>query len=146
MAPPGPRAVVYEAPAGRTSQGKRDANGWYCGPAFDHYRNIRYYIPETKAYQTSASYHLFPQHCQLPMLSDQQHNKGVAKEWIESVQWLKNKPKKAVIKDLKKTIDAIINSGTSSSSEGEKAATEGVGPPATAITTSTNPTNPYVLT
>ena len=63
-----------------------------------------FYNPETKAYQTSASYDLFPQHCQLPTLSDQQHNKEVAKEWIESVQRLKNKPKKAAIKDLKKQL------------------------------------------
>ena len=102
MTPPGTRAVVYEAPARRTSWGTRGVDGWYCGPAFDHYRNMRFYNPETKAYQTSASYDLFPQHCQLPTLSDQQHNKEVAKEWIESVQRLKNKPKKAAIKDLKK--------------------------------------------
>ena len=102
MAPPRTRAVVYEAPAGRTSWGTRGVDGWYCGPVFDHYRNMRFYIPETKAYRTSASYDLFPQHCQLPTLSDQQHNKNLAKEWIENVQRLKNKPKKAVIKDLKK--------------------------------------------
>ena len=122
-----------------------DKSGWYCGPVFDHYRNMRFYIPETKAYRTSASYDLFPQHCQLPALSDQQHNKEVAKEWIENVQRLKNKPKKAAIKDLKIAIDAIINGGALPASEGEKAATEGVRAPAKAVTTSTNPTNPRVL-
>ena len=61
-----------------------------------------FYIPETKVYRTSAFYDLFPQHCQLLTLSDQQHTKEVAKEWIESIQRLKNKPKKAAIKDLKK--------------------------------------------
>ena len=69
----------------------------------------------------------------------------MAKEWIESVQRLKNKPKKTAVKDLKKTIDAIINGDTLPISEGEKAATEGLGPPATTVTTSTNPTNPRVL-
>ena len=69
----------------------------------------------------------------------------MAKEWIESVQRLKNKPKKAAIKDLKKAIDKIINGGVLPTSEGEKVATEGVGAPATAATTSTNPTNPRVL-
>ena len=40
MAPPGTRAVEYEAPAGRLSRGTRGVDGWYCGPAFDHDRNI----------------------------------------------------------------------------------------------------------
>ena len=102
MAPPGAGAVVYEAPAGNTSWGTRGVDGWYFGPAFDNYRNMRFCIPETKAYQTSASYDLFQQYCQLPTLSDQQHNMEVAKEWIESIQRLKNKPKKTAIKDLKK--------------------------------------------
>ena len=30
MAPPGTRAVVYEAPAGRLSWGTRGVDGWYC--------------------------------------------------------------------------------------------------------------------
>ena len=145
MAPPGTRAVVYEALAGRTSWGTRGVDGWYCGPAFDHYSNMRFYIPETKAYRITASYDLFSQYCQLLTLSDQQQNREVAKERIKSVQRLKNRPKKAAIKDLKKTIDAMINGGTLPTSEGEKTATEGVGPPATTVTTSTNPTNPHVL-
>ena len=69
----------------------------------------------------------------------------MAQKCIESIQRLKNKPKKAAIKDLKKAIEAIINGHTLPTSEGEKAATEGVGPLAEPVTTSTNPTNPHVL-
>ena len=123
MAPPGTRAVVYEALAGRTPWGTRGVDGWYCGSAFDRYRNMCFYIPETKAYRITASYDLFSQYCQLLTLSDQQQNREVAKERIKSVQRLKNRPKKAAIKDLKKTIDAIINGDTLPTSEGEKAAT-----------------------
>ena len=52
---------------------------------------------------------------------------------------------KAAIKELKRAIEAIVNGGTVPTSEGEKAATEGVRAPAKAVTTSTNPTNPRVL-
>ena len=117
----------------------------YSGPAFHHYCNMRFYIQETKAYRTSATYDLFPQHFQLLTLSNQKHNNEVAKEWIESVQRLKNKPKKAAIKDLKKAIKAIINGGVLPASEGEEAATEGVRASAPTVSTSTNPTNPRVL-
>ena len=58
---------------------------------------------------------------------------------------MKNKPKKAAIKDLKKAIETIINGGTVPATEGEQAATEGVRPQAEPVTTSTNPTNPHVL-
>ena len=44
MSPPGTRAVVYEAPAGRTAWGTRGVDGWYCEPVFDYYpRLIRTY-------------------------------------------------------------------------------------------------------
>ena len=99
MAPPGTRAVVYEAPVRRLSWGTRGVDGWYCGPAFDHYRNMRFYILETRAYRNSASYMIFS--ATLPIANTDrttQHNKEVAQEWIESIQRLKNKPKKPLSK------------------------------------------------
>ena len=86
MAPPGTRAVVYLPVVGRPSWGPQGIDAWYCGPAMDHYRNMIFFVPETQAYHTSASFDLFPQHCQLPTLSEQQHNETVATEWLESLQ------------------------------------------------------------
>ena len=40
MASLGTRAVVYQPPDNRTSWGPRGVDAWYCGPAFDHYRNL----------------------------------------------------------------------------------------------------------
>ena len=89
MAPPGTRAVVYLTPDNRRSWGPRGIDGWYCGPAMDHYRNLLFYIPETKSYRTSATFDLFPQHCLILILTDKEHNKTVTKEWVESIQCLK---------------------------------------------------------
>lgn len=61
-----------------------------------------FFVPETKSYQTSASYDLFPQHCIILTLTNKEHNKTVTKEWIESIQHLKTKPKKKAIQDIKK--------------------------------------------
>ena len=93
MAPPGTRTVVHEAPEGKLSWGTQGIDGWYCCPVFGHYQNMRFYVPETKAYRTSASYDLFPQHFLLPTLPEQQHNKEVAQECIESTQRLKKQAK-----------------------------------------------------
>ena len=145
LAPPETRTVVYEAPEGRVVSGTRGVDGWYCSPVFDHYQNMHFYVPETKAYRTSALYDLFSQHCQLPSLLKQQHNKEIAQEWIKSIQWSKNKPKKMAIKDLKKAIDVIINRGVLPTSEDVEAASEGGQGQPTPVATSTIPTNPRVL-
>ena len=97
MAPPGTRAVVYKDPTTRTSWGTKGIDGWYCGPALDHYRNCRFYIPETGAYRTSGSYDLFPQHCLLPDLSPVQHAEAVHDELVEAIRNLPNSKRKHIL-------------------------------------------------
>ena len=144
MAPPGTRAVVYEAVGNRLSWGPRGIDAWYCGPCFDHYRNLLFFIPETGAYRKSASYDLYPQHCVLPELNQQQHAEVVQEELVESIQLLKKKPRRDIIKKLRAAMDAV--------EEGRPiAATEGVVTPPTrrtlphVVPTSTNPTNSRIL-
>lgn len=101
MLPPGTRAVMYQALDNRISWGPRGLDAWYCGPVFDHYHNMKFFFPEIKSYHTSALFDLFPQHCLVPTLTDKEHNETVAKEWIESIQHLKNKPKKNNQRNIK---------------------------------------------
>ena len=37
LAPPGCKAVIYEAPESRTSWGSHSTDAWYLGPSLDHY-------------------------------------------------------------------------------------------------------------
>eukprot|EP00804_Cyclotella_cryptica_P025566 CCRYP_002810-RA/>CCRYP_002810-RA protein AED:0.33 eAED:0.33 QI:0/-1/0/1/-1/1/1/0/369 len=85
LAPPGTKAIIYESPTTRTSLGNRGLDAWYCGPAFDHYRNVKFYVPSTKAFRVSGLYDLFPQHCILPTLTPEQHAVEVHKELFESI-------------------------------------------------------------
>eukprot|EP00804_Cyclotella_cryptica_P004885 CCRYP_004953-RA/>CCRYP_004953-RA protein AED:0.21 eAED:0.22 QI:0/0/0/1/0.5/0.33/3/0/1060 len=139
LAPPGTKAVIYESPTTRTSWGTQGLDAWYCGPAFDHYRNMKFYVPSTKAYRVSGSYDLFPQHCILPTFTPVQ----VHRELFESLQTL-DKPTKAL---------DILNTRPE-----QRVATEGdtTEHPANAlpiqrvvehptVTTSTNPTDPKQL-
>ena len=59
MVPPGTNAVICIDLDNRTSWGQRGIDAWYCGPAMDHYRNLKFYCPSTKGYRTSALYDLF---------------------------------------------------------------------------------------
>ena len=80
LAPLGCKAVIYKDGYVRGSWASRGVDGWYLGPSMDHYRCDVYYVPETRAYRVSGSTELFPQHCQLPVLTPHQHLRELTDE------------------------------------------------------------------
>ncbi len=80
LALPGCKAVIYKAPVVRGSWASRGTDAWYLGPSADHHRCNLYYVPETHAYRILGSAKLFPQHCQVPNLSNNAHLKALTKE------------------------------------------------------------------
>ncbi len=80
LAPLGCKAVIYEDGDIRGSWASRGVGGWYLRPSMDHYRCDVYYVPETRAYRVSGSTKLFPQHCQLPVLTPHQHLRELTDE------------------------------------------------------------------
>ena len=78
LAPPGCKAIIYEVPVVRGSWASRGTDAWYLGPSKDHYRCCNlFYVPKTRAYRISGSAELFPQHCQVPNLSRDEHLKAL---------------------------------------------------------------------
>ncbi len=67
-------------------------DGWYLSPSKDHYQDTLYYIPETRAYCISGSTELFPQHCQLPNLTPDQHFCALTEELAEETATANNMP------------------------------------------------------
>eukprot|EP00804_Cyclotella_cryptica_P016363 CCRYP_009915-RA/>CCRYP_009915-RA protein AED:0.19 eAED:0.12 QI:0/0/0/1/0/0/2/0/920 len=152
LAPPGTKAVIYELPTTRRSWGTRGLDAWYCGPAFDHYRNMKFYVPSTKAYRVSGSYDLFPQHCILPTFTPAQHTNEVHRELFESLQTLDKPTKRKFLEKIARALD-ILNTRPEQRVTTEGDTTEH---PANAlpiqrvvehptVTTSTNPTDPKEL-
>ncbi len=82
MAPPGTRAVILNPPNLRTSWGPRTLDAWYCRPAPDHYRCSLFYLPETKSLQILGTFELYPTHCALPTMSENEHTYAVFQELI----------------------------------------------------------------
>eukprot|EP00804_Cyclotella_cryptica_P024014 CCRYP_020050-RA/>CCRYP_020050-RA protein AED:0.24 eAED:0.19 QI:0/0/0/0.8/0.25/0/5/0/1018 len=107
LAPPGTKAIIYESPTTRTSWGNRGLDAWYCGPAFDHYCNMKFYVPSTKAKLVSGSYDLFPQHCILPTFTPEQHASEVHRELFESIQTLTKPAKRKFLKKIAKVLDIL---------------------------------------
>ena len=59
MAPPGTCAVVYEDPKNRQSWAPGELDIWYCDPTFDHYHNMKFFVPNTGGHKMSGSFDLF---------------------------------------------------------------------------------------
>jgi hypothetical protein len=105
----GCKAVVYEDGNTRGSWASRGVDAFYLGPAMDHYRCNHYYIPDTRAYHISGSSKLFPQHCQLPMLTPHQHLQALTDELTEDTERAISKPKgRHLLKLLATRIDDLL--------------------------------------
>jgi hypothetical protein len=102
--------VVYKDGDTRGSWASRGVNAFYLGPAKDHYRCDKYYIPETRAYCVSGSTELFPQHCQLPSMPFHQHLRALTDELTEHTAQANNTPKgRRLLKLLSTRIDGLLH-------------------------------------
>ena len=66
IAPPGIKIQVHEKPEQRTSWGVHCVDGFYLGPALDHYRSWRTYIPQTRSKCVSDTIAWFPARVRMP--------------------------------------------------------------------------------
>jgi len=64
LAPPGTKVIIYESPAQRKSWTAHGIDGWYIGPATEHYQCYRDYVTKTKTERITNTVtfqpHLFP--------------------------------------------------------------------------------------
>jgi hypothetical protein len=110
LVPLGCKAVVYEDGDTRGSWASWGVDGWYLEPSKDHYRCDLYFIPETRAYRISGLAELFPQHCQIPCLTKQQHFRALTEELTEAVGDANATPAgKRLVKELQRKIEQALN-------------------------------------
>jgi hypothetical protein len=76
LAPLGTKALIYNDPDSCASWAPHATDGYYVGPAVDHYRCLRFYIPTTQRFQFADTWCLYPTHCQIPVAS--QHDLSIA--------------------------------------------------------------------
>jgi hypothetical protein len=74
-APLGTKALIFDDPASCASWVPYATNGFYVGPASNHYRCLQFYIPSTRRFRFSNTWHLYPTHCQIPVTS--QHDLSI---------------------------------------------------------------------
>ena len=66
LGPPVTQVVVHEAPGNRRTWAPHGVNGWYLGPAPDHYKCHCVYIPCTRAECIAKTVEFSPNNCPVP--------------------------------------------------------------------------------
>jgi hypothetical protein len=71
MAPPGTRIIAHETPNRRSTWAPHGQDGWYLGPALDHYRCYTVYITKTRGNRIVETVDFFPEKFTLPFPTPQ---------------------------------------------------------------------------
>ena len=69
LAPPGTRDIIHEKPTNRQTWAPYGTDGWYLGPALDHYQCYRVWVPRTHAERIVDTISFFPKTVALPELT-----------------------------------------------------------------------------
>ena len=70
LAPPGCKLIAHETPAQRKTWAAHGVDGFYLGPAMEHYRCHRIYIPSTHSERVVETVDFQPTMCEKPIVSD----------------------------------------------------------------------------
>jgi hypothetical protein len=87
LAPPGTRVLIHEKPEVRTSWAPHGTDGWYLGPASEHYRCYRVYATATASERISDTVEFFPEHTKLPYCSSADAAVLAAKQLIAALKY-----------------------------------------------------------
>lgn len=85
LAPPGTKIVAHNKLDRRGSWAPHGEEGWYVGPAMDHYRCWRCYIPSTNGYRVSDTVRFFPA-TPVPTITPADTVRRAAKELTRALQ------------------------------------------------------------
>jgi hypothetical protein len=66
MAPPGTRFIAHETPGRRRTWAPHGYDGWYIGPALEHYRCYAVYITKTRSHRVVETVEFPPHKFKLP--------------------------------------------------------------------------------
>ena len=90
LAPPGTRVIAHEKPNQRRTWAPHGIDGWYIGPALDHYQCYRVWIPSTHAERIADTIQFFPTILRTPTLSHRDATLQAARELTHALQNLNN--------------------------------------------------------
>jgi hypothetical protein len=85
LAPPGTKVVVHEKSSVRASWAAHAVDGWYLGPAMNHYRCYRVWITETTSERVADTLSWYPTQVSMPRASSTEEASAAARDLIEAL-------------------------------------------------------------
>ena len=86
LAPPGTRVIIHEKPTNRQTWAPHGTDGWYLGPALNHYQCYRIWVPRTHAERIVDTISFFPKAVPLPELTHKDAVIQAARELTHALQ------------------------------------------------------------
>ena len=91
LIPVGTKALVYNDPSDKTSFEARALEAFVVSWAMLHYRYLIVWLPGTKGFQISDTYKLYPAHCRLPAISENDETLIAAQDMLQAFKQLTGK-------------------------------------------------------
>ena len=86
LIPPGTKVILHSKPAQRKSWAFHGEQGWYIGPALQHYRCLRIYIPKTHAERITDTVQIIPKIIPIPNATLESHLTRTADDLLHLLQ------------------------------------------------------------
>lgn len=86
IAPPGTKVLVHEKPDQRASFAPHGITGWYVGPAPEHYRCYKVYIPSTNKTRITDTVQFFPHATPFPATNATTYLQQTASDMLHILQ------------------------------------------------------------
>jgi hypothetical protein len=86
LAPPGIKCIIHEKPGQRGSWAPHSIDGWYVGPAMEHYCCWTVHVTSTNSECIGDTVEFFPQYTKVPRLSSADATTYAARDLIYALQ------------------------------------------------------------
>ena len=86
LAPLGSPAVLYDDPTNINTFAPHCTDTIYVAPYLIHYRNIKYWLPSTHKMHISISAKIYPEHCEVPTISEADKTLISASDLLSAMQ------------------------------------------------------------
>ena len=88
LAPPGTRTLVFKDNSNRRTWAPHAQEGLYVGPAPNHYRCYKFWMPKTKGYNIAQTARFFPTYSTIPTVTSKQYAILCARDLLKAMQKL----------------------------------------------------------
>jgi len=86
LAPPGIKCIIHEKPGQQGSWAPHGIEGWYVGPAMEHYHCWTIHVTSTNSKRIGDTVEFFPQYTKVPRLSSADAATYAARDLIYALQ------------------------------------------------------------